>query len=199
MQTLDDVLTVVIVLTGLIFVPWVFFIRPWIRRRQAASVERPQVVDLAERRPRWSLRGELARLFLVEDGPPVMSSDSSAPPSNRTVADRLPATSTNGGQGIATQGNAGNAELPGNALPEAARDIVRFQAKVEAVLAIVESGKVGQVEAIERIFSCKRSGRAESVYARARAAVEAQTTPARPELVGDMIERVQREVLEERR
>lgn len=130
---------------------------------------------------------------------PVMSSDSRIPPSDRSVADRLPATSTNGGQGIATPGNAGNAALPGNALPEAARDIVRFQARVEAVIAIVESGKVGQVEAIERIFGCKRSGRAESVYARARAAVEAQIQPAPVEYVGDMVKRVQSEVAGESR
>lgn len=195
MQTLDDVLTIVIVLAGLIFVPWVFFIRPWLRRRQ---VERPApVIDLAERHARWSLRDELARLFLIEDAPEIMSSDRAARPLDRPIAAPLPATATDGGQGLAKPGNGVNAELPGNVLPEEAREIVRFQAKVEAVIAIMESGKVGQVEAIERIFGVKRSGRPDSPYARARAAVEAQSKPARPEYVGEMIDRVQREVAAE--
>lgn len=197
MGTLDDVLLGAVIIAALIFVPWVFLIRPRLRRRQAASGDRAPVVDLAERRERWSLRGELARLFLVYDDQPIMSSDRSDLPADRSRADRLPATSTNGGQRIATQGNAGNTELPGNALPEAAREIVRFQAKVEAVLAIVESGKVGQVEAIERIFVCKRSGRAESVYARARAAVEAQIQPAPVEYISDLRARVEREIAAE--
>lgn len=124
----------------------------------------------------------------------VMSSDAARLHAHSPVADRLPATSPNDGQGIAKPGNAVNAELPGNALPEQLRAIVRFQSKVEAVIAIVESGKVGQTEAIERIFECKRSGRADSVYSRAHAAVVAQMGPVKPEYVGDMIERVRREV-----
>jgi len=194
MQTLDDVLLGVMIVASLIFVPWVFLIRPWLRRRQAAPVERPPVVDLAERRERWSLRGELARLFLVYDEPPVMSNGGARDASSDSIADHLPATRAIGGQGIAMPGKAVNAELPGNALPEAAREIVRFQARVEAVIAVVGSGKVGQVEAIERIFVCKRSGRPDSPYGRARAAVEAQSKPQRRELVGEMIERVEREV-----
>lgn len=199
MATLDDVLLVATILAGLIFVPWVFIIRPWLRRRQAAPAERAPAVDLAQRRQpaeRWSIRGELARLFLVEDRP-IMSSDRSATTAARPVADPLPATSTIEAQRVAMPGNAGNAELPGNVLPEAAREIVRFQAQVEAVIAIVESGKVGQTEAIERIFKCKRSGRPDSHYAKARAAVEAQQKPQRPEYVGDMIARVEREVAEQ--
>ena len=109
----------------------------------------------------------------------------------------MPATSTIEGQRVATPSDAVNAELPDNALPEEARAIIRFQQQVEGVINIVESGKIGQIEAIERIFGGKRSGRADSPYARARAAVEAQMKPTRPELVGEMRERVRREVAEE--
>ena len=72
-------------------------------------------------------------------------------------------------------GNAANDSLPGNALPEEVREIMRFQAKVEAVEAIIKTGKIGQTEAIEAVFSCKRSGRADSPYARARAALSARS------------------------
>lgn len=196
MGTLDDVLGLVVIIAGLIFVPWVFLIRPWLRRR--AETQAP-VVDLAERRQPsgWSVRGELARLFLVDERRPVMSNNYGWDAADDAVADPLPATSTIDGQSIAKPGNAVNEELTGNMLPEAAREIIRFQTRVEDVIAVVESGKLGQVEAIERIFKVKRSGRPDSPYARARAAVEAQMKPQRRELVGDMIERVQREVAEQ--
>jgi hypothetical protein len=71
------------------------------------------------------------------------------------------------GQRAAMPGNGGNDVLPGNALPEEIREIMRFQAKVEAVERVIKSGKMGQAEAVETIFECKRSGRPESVYARA--------------------------------
>lgn len=60
-----------------------------------------------------------------------------------------------------------------------------FQTRVEAVERIVKGGKVGVVEAIELIFDCKRNGRPDSVYGRARAAIQArekpQYRPATPE------------------
>lgn len=82
------------------------------------------------------------------------------------------------GQGVAKPGNPVNDGLPGNVLPEEVREIMRFQAKVEAVENILKSGKIGQVEAIEFVFECKRSGRPESVYARAVAAVKARSETA---------------------
>jgi hypothetical protein len=128
-----------------------------------------------------------------------MSSTGVESTSKETVAERLPATSTDSGQRIAMQGNAVNTELPGNLLPEAAREIIRYQQRVEDAVKIIQSGRVGQTEVIELVFNCKRSGRADSPYAKARAAVQAQLGPARPEYVGDMIERVQREVAAEQR
>jgi hypothetical protein len=52
-----------------------------------------------------------------------------------------------------------------------------FNARVEAVLAIIETGKIGQTEAIEKIFRCTRSSKSDSVYARARAAIGARQQP----------------------
>jgi hypothetical protein len=95
------------------------------------------------------------------------------------LAQRLPATKTSGGQGTANTGNPVKGELPGNTLPEELREIVRFWANVDAVEAVVRTGKLGQVEAIEAIFRCKRSGRPDSPYARAHAAVTARLAPAR--------------------
>src|SRR5262249_12320728 len=79
-----------------------------------------------------------------------------------------------GGQGMAKPGNAVNEVLPGNMLPEEVREILRFQAKVEAVEAILKTGKLGQVEAVESVFGCKGAGRADAVYPRAGAAVKAR-------------------------
>ncbi len=114
-----------------------------------------------------------------------------------SVADPLPATSTSGGQRIATPGNAVNTKLTGNLLPEEAREIVRFQAKVEAAAAIVESGKVGQTDAIEIIFHCKRSGRVDSPYGKARDALLVRLGPERPLYYDDLRKRVEEEVAKE--
>jgi hypothetical protein len=72
---------------------------------------------------------------------------------------------------IAMPDNAGNVELSVNA---ATIESATFNARVDAVLAVVESGKLGQTEAIERIFGCSRSSRPTSVYTRARRAVQAR-------------------------
>jgi hypothetical protein len=126
-----------------------------------------------------------------------MSSTDAESTAEEPIAAPLPATATNDGQRIAMPGNAVNAELPGNVLPEAAREIIRYQVKVEDAVKLIQSGKIGQTEVIELVFNCKRSGRADSPYGKARAAVLAQLGPVRPEYVGEMIERVQREVAEE--
>jgi hypothetical protein len=60
-------------------------------------------------------------------------------------------------------------------IPEEARDIIIFWGNVAAVERIVAGGKVGMVEAIELIFECKRNGRADSVYGKARAAIQARS------------------------
>lgn len=107
-----------------------------------------------------------------ETPPVVMATKSTPAPAKQGVAEQGQAPPQEVGQGVATPGNAGNEELPGNALaPAEVRAIIRHERAVEAAVALITSGKVGQVEAIEIIFACKRSGRPESLYARARAAV----------------------------
>jgi len=98
------------------------------------------------------------------------------------VADRLQAPSQNEVQGIANGCNPVNETLPAQplaqgAIPDDARDIIKFWAKVEAVEHIIAGGKVGMVEAVELIFECKRNGRPDSVYGRARAAIQARERP----------------------
>lgn len=78
-------------------------------------------------------------------------------------------------QRMAKLGNVVNTELPGNMLPEEIREVVRFWAMVESAERIIAGGKVGQTEAIELVFNCKRSGRPDSPYARARAALNARS------------------------
>ena len=106
----------------------------------------------------------------------VMSHQSTDVADGTVVAAHLPSTPQNGGQGGAITGNAVNAELPGNVLPEEVREIVRFWANVEAVEAVIKTGKIGQTEAIEAVFRCKRSGRPDSPYSRAHAAIQARMT-----------------------
>lgn len=105
----------------------------------------------------------------------VMSRPASMRPSAR-VAARVAATSTIALPGIAKPGNAINAGLTGNAeLPGESRDIIRMQAKAEAVAALLRSGKLtNKAEAIELIFDCRRSGRATSAYQQALALVDRQ-------------------------
>jgi hypothetical protein len=98
------------------------------------------------------------------------------------VADRLHATPQNEVQGVANGRKSVNNELPAQGVaqpivPEAAREIIQFWTRVEAVEDITRGGKVGMVEAIELVFKCKRNGRPDSVYGRARAAIQARETP----------------------
>jgi hypothetical protein len=91
-----------------------------------------------------------------------------------------------GVQGVANGRNPDNDRLTAQpvaqpAIPEAARDIIKFWAQVEDVERIIAGGKVGMVEAIELIFVCKRNGRADSVYGRARAAIQARAQPRYPQ------------------
>lgn len=126
----------------------------------------------------WGDRPELAAAirarFAERVADDMSTPDAGAAPA-AAVAPAPATTTTQAGQRIAMRNNADNAALPDNvALPEDARAIVRFHAQVEAVIAVVETGKIGQTEAIERIFRCSRSSKPESVYAQARDAVVAR-------------------------
>jgi hypothetical protein len=111
----------------------------------------------------------------------------SAGPAERP-ATLLPAPSPEAGQLIAKPGNAVNDPLPGTMLPEEIREVVRFWAMVDVAERIIAGGKVGQTEAIELIFNCKRSGRPESVYARAVAAIKARSDTAYRERQARLVE-----------
>lgn len=77
---------------------------------------------------------------------------------------------TSGGQLIATTDNEDNDELSDNAVvqtvvPEEARDIIRFQAQVEALATLIKAGVVSnKATGIEKTFGCSRSSKPESKY-----------------------------------
>lgn len=108
----------------------------------------------------------------------IMSSVRRTNPDDRSGSAPVAATSTIARQPIATPGNAVNAELSGNvvagAVPNEAREIIRMQAKAEAVVKLLKSAKMtNKAEAIELIFECSRSGREGSMYKRAQTLVDA--------------------------
>ncbi len=109
----------------------------------------------------------------------AMSSETVDQVADPAVAAPVAATSTEAGQLIAKPGNAGNAELAGNAIvPSEARDIIRMQAKAETVVALLKSAKMtNKAEAIELVFNCSRSGRAGSTYQQALALVDVLINP----------------------
>jgi hypothetical protein len=115
----------------------------------------------AEVRP--SLLADLMSLILGQAGPV------------EAATTPLPAPPPIEAQRMAKPGNGVNDALTGNMLPEEVRDVVRFWAMVESAERIIAGGKIGQTEAIELVFNCKRSGRADSLYARARSALNART------------------------
>ncbi len=110
----------------------------------------------------------------------IMLRSQNAPISFDPVSAPVASTSTNNEQLIATPGNADNGKLPGNAVadlvPSEARDIIRMQAKAEAVVTLLKSAKMtNKAEAIELIFDCSRSGRSNSTYQQAVTLVDQLT------------------------
>ena len=127
MTTLGDYVQVALILLTIFVIlraVWNMVARP----RAHAHSDQQQTISANLPRERWSIRGELARLFLVSDVPAVMSNDRGMGVEKEAVAEPVAATSTAGGQLIAKPGNAVNAELPGNdvaaLVPAEARDII---------------------------------------------------------------------------
>lgn len=145
---------------------------------QPAVTSRPIEEEKADIRP--SLISEIMSTLLGAAGP------------IERPATPLPATHQEAGQPIAKPGNGVNAALPGNdvaeVVPEVARDIIQFWTKVEDVERIIAGGKIGQAEAVEIIFQCKRSGRPDSLYARAVAAIKARSEAAYRERQARLVE-----------
>lgn len=178
MQTLGDIVQIGLIVLGVYAFGRVLW-RAWIRP-MFARPDRPAPIDRhVAPHARWSLRDELARLFLIQ-GDIVMSSAGGDAAADAAIAAPVAATSTDERQPIATPGNAGNTGLSGNAvagpIPPEARDIIRMQAKAEVVVALLKSAKLtNKAEAIELVFNCSRSGRPNSVYQQALALVDPLT------------------------
>lgn len=169
MQTLGDIVQIGLILLGVYAfgrVLWRTWIKPLFAQPSAPPIY-------------WSLRDEFARLFLIQDNA-VMSSDEDEDALDRVVAAPVAATSTNGGQLIATPDNEVNDGLSGNAvadlIPSEARDIIRMQVRAEIVVELLKSAKfTNKAEAIEFVFKCSRSGRPNSTYQQAVTLVDQLT------------------------
>jgi hypothetical protein len=119
----------------------------------------------------WVFRADIAQ---------AMSSLRPRVSPDRAVAPPVDQQSTSAIQPIATTGNAINQQLNDNTLlPEEAREIIRFQAKVEALADLIKSGQVSNMaKGIEGVFHCSRSGKEDSIYQKARRTLEPLVKPA---------------------
>lgn len=112
-------------------------------------------------------------------GPFILSSREAWYASDNSVAPLVAQPIERPATVIATPSNERNDELQRNAVteavtPEAARDIIRHQAKAEAVAKLIKAGKLtNRAEAIELVFGVRRNNREGSDYMEAKAAVEA--------------------------
>jgi uncharacterized membrane protein len=120
----------------------------------------------------WSI------ISAFRDGHEVMSSEAENAVTQKSVAAPVAGELSEGAQPIATTGNAINKELSGNAIaqpliPEEARDIIRFQAKIEVLAELIKAGDVSnKAMGIEHAFKCSRTSREDSVYQKARRALD---------------------------
>lgn len=107
-------------------------------------------------------------------GSDITSSGRSGDSPERPVAAPVVRGATTGGQLIATTDNEDNSQLSDNdLLPEEVRDIIRFQAKVEALAMLYNMGQVTNLaKGIEQTFGCSRSSKEDSLYQRAKRALE---------------------------
>lgn len=126
------------------------------------------------------------RSWFAADDTDVLSSRASAAAPDQAVVSPGCQRATEAGHRMAITHNADNAALSDNTvahavLPEAAREIIRFQAKVEAVATLLASGRLtNKAEAIEQVFGCSRSSKPESVYQRANRALSVIATRSTP-------------------
>lgn len=124
-------------------------------------------------------------------GPRVMSYDAADPYPDQAVVHPVDQRLSEVGQRIAMPDNEDNAPLPDNpVLPEEVRDIIRFQAKAEALAALIRDGQVGNMaKGIERVFQCSRSSKESSTYQQARRAL-APLLPSGPQFLDEDGQRV---------
>jgi hypothetical protein len=185
-MNIGDYLTIALAIWALLVVPRGIW-RAWARPRVEPS--EPVVVDLAKRRQLsgWSIRSELARLFLV---PVDMSS-----------------VSARSGESNATDAGVSqpieSASAPIAMLSSAVSDeLTADDASARAIALLLNAGLLtNRTKAIEQVFQCSvtAKSRPDTPYQRALKLVEQYQTPARPEYISDLRARVEREVAAKQR
>jgi hypothetical protein len=115
----------------------------------------------------------------------------------------MPRKPANDGLALGTLGDNLANDL-GDITPAEARAIIRQQARAEAIVAILRAAEANKVKSagdqaglIEAVAGGARTSRPGTPYALLKASVDELRGKQRPELVGEMIERVQREVARE--
>jgi hypothetical protein len=145
--------------------------------------------------------------------PSIMASDNNLAAGHDPSTTQLANDSNDGLQPVAMPRKATNdglalgglGDLAANGLeditPAEARAIIRQQARAEAIVAILRAAETGKVKSagdqaglIEAVAGSARTSRKGTPYMLLKVAVDELRGKARPEYVGDMIERVHREV-----
>lgn len=141
----------------------------------------------------WGIGGisPLTLLRFVFGNADIMSRQDDRDFGDRVVAPPVDQQLSEAKQPIATTDNEVNNELSVNVIvPEAARDIIRFQAKVEALAALIKDGQVtNMAKGIERTFGCSRSSKEGSTYQQALRALQPliKDQPRFPELTPEQV------------
>lgn len=174
--------------------------RAWTRPHSES--ENAPVVNLAERRSseRWSLTGEIAGMFLRRDVPDDMSSAGVRSVDMESGVERVrhPLSEP---VSVSAEPNTDDTEPVSGATRASendtyARDITRAIVIAE----LLDSGLLtNRDKAIMQVFRCSKasSSRPEAPFQVALKLVERHRDKQRPEYIGEMIERVQREVAQE--
>lgn len=140
----------------------------------------------------WHTRGSVKGFDRGEARPQAPASSVMSRPligyrPDRPVAPPVAPAHEKAGQLIATTDNEDNDELPEQQqLAEEVREIMRFQAKAEALAMLYRSGQVSNLaKAIETTFECSRSSKEDSTYQKAKRVIDPLIAkPAVPTPIG---------------
>lgn len=184
-MNIGDWLSIGMAIWALIVIPRAIW-RAWVKPKQPSE---PAVVDLAARRERaeqssWTLRGELARLFLVPADPDAMSS-SDADQSPGNVSDRREWHRVPGPVSVSAEPNTDDTSMVSgatgaSAIDTSARDIMRAAVVAE----LLDSGLLtNRDKAICQVFRCSKasSSRPDAPFQVALKLVEQHRTKHGPE------------------
>jgi hypothetical protein len=182
-------------LLGAAVVAWGIW-RAWVRPKDS------QTVDLAQRPSltSWSLRGELARLFLVEDGTSNMSSPS-AQVVDKNAGDGQVRHQVPEPVSVSAEPNTDDTEPVSDAAGVSLVDTdARAIIRASLIAELLDSGLLtNRDKAIMQAFRCSKasSSRPEAPFQVALRLVEQHRAKRTPEYISDMIDRVKREVANE--